>query len=357
MKLLPTVLTILAVSPLLGSKPDPCRVPDAACLVRLSMDPSGPNLQVGDPTYLTLARRGMAIVPALIDLVDDPTYTDQRVPLFGGNWAVGDIAHSLLSDIAPDIPWLELVTGRSDPENDHAYRSCGYCAYWNYVRESPAHRVELRKSVSAWFARNRERLHWKSDPQRLTGGAFVLDPVTSSAEPVRPVLVVRMGRRDDVVEPDRLFRVLLGEKVLVRDLELGDSLEDAVVELSWGDAPSAAWVVQMQFETSLSIGDEGPHLDLLEWKHFTSEWRDLDRLASTRFHVAALTEEARARFPAYKPAELAVAVRAAGGEEWLERMEQGAQGHVDIGVMRLRVTDPAAPDRPFIVEFLIPMGC
>ena len=213
----------------------------------------------------------------------------------------------------------------------------------------------LQDRARAWFSENEGRLHWKEDPRLPTRGAFRLDEGASDRE--RPAVFLDLPNPEQTDHPHRMFRLTWGKKIVVEDLELGDSLEDAIVELAWSEHPPATWKVAMQFETSAAVGDEGPHLDLVKWKHFTSTWRELDSLGPLRFHVPVLTEEEQTLFPTYTQQELDVAVRAAGGEEWLERMKQGAEAYVAVWVMRLRVIDEAFPDKPFTIEFLIPMGC
>ena len=344
---------LLVAAPALTAEPEPCRTIDAACLASFSMERRGPEMEVIDPGYLALVARGLNVVPDLLDLLDDATQTDQPVPLFAGKWAVGDIAHRALYDIVPDLPWLELVTGRTDPENDSRYLTCGFCAYWERVRESPANRTALQAKARTWFRENRDQLRWKAEPDRPTKGAYVLDK-GAGGDQVHPILIVDL-EPDTVAERDvdlRRFRILFGRTVSITDLELGDVVEGATVELAVGPAPAGEWRLQMQYETSLSISDEGPHLDLLDWKHHTSEWRDLERLSPTRFRVPTLTEEEQERFPSYRPEELREAVLKAGDEGWLELLGGGSVG---VSSIRLRVIAPGA--EPFVVAFSIAMGC
>src|SRR5262245_44855101 len=92
--------------PAVAPEPVPCKPVTAACLASLSMDPSGPEMEIADPRYLEIVARGQAAIPELQALLANATPTDQVVPLFGGTWAIGDIAMSVLSDIIRDIPWV-----------------------------------------------------------------------------------------------------------------------------------------------------------------------------------------------------------------------------------------------------------
>lgn len=159
----------------------PCRLPSADCLARFSMEPKGPEMSVVDPDYLALVARGLSVVPELADQLEDSTPTPQMVPLFGGTWAVGDVAMAAISDIIRDVPWLEFVTGRPDPDNVPIVQSCGFCAYWDYVRATPANRRTLRGEFARWYKQHRDELVWKSVPALPTLGYFEVGTSRGSA--------------------------------------------------------------------------------------------------------------------------------------------------------------------------------
>jgi hypothetical protein len=54
--------------------------------------------------------------------------------------------------------------------------------------------------------------------------------------------------------------------------------------------------IQAQYQTSLTISDEGPHLDLLDWKHYESEWSDLEQLGNLKFRMPTYTDEETSAF-------------------------------------------------------------
>lgn len=57
------------------------------------------------------------------------------------------------------------------------------------------------------------------------------------------------------------------------DLGLGDDVGGRVLRVRPAPGRDANYRVQVQFETSAAIGGEGPHIDLLDWKHCRSDWR------------------------------------------------------------------------------------
>jgi hypothetical protein len=94
-----------------------------------------------------------AIQP-LIDKIDDSTTTSAMVHHFGGYYTVGDVAFYALSHIIKDIPTFELLGVKFD-EN-----GCGYCSYWNHLREDQKNRQKFRVKLQRWYAENKPYLVW-----------------------------------------------------------------------------------------------------------------------------------------------------------------------------------------------------
>ena len=110
----------------------------AEFLAAIDEIPFGKLGAAASPEYWAIVRQGQGIIPELIELLDDPTFTQQRVPLFGGHYAVGDVAMSAISNIVRGVPWLEFITRPDDPRIE----AIGFGVYWKYVRESPANRSD-----------------------------------------------------------------------------------------------------------------------------------------------------------------------------------------------------------------------
>ena len=171
---------------IVASGPEPaCDRVTADCLSQLSMEPSGPEMEVADPRYLQLVARGLAIVPELAEFLDDPTPTGQSVVLFGGPYARGDVAMEVLSGIIPHVPWLEFLP---DAEREQ-FDSCGFCAYWYFVRDSLENRHIIRRQFLSWFSKHSGQLVFESHEWSLRKGYYVIahdEPVeTPAASPVK----------------------------------------------------------------------------------------------------------------------------------------------------------------------------
>ncbi|MET0580577.1 MAG: hypothetical protein ABWX88_08475 [Pseudoxanthomonas sp.] len=157
-------------------------------------------------------------------------------------------------------------------------------------------------------------------------------------------------------------------------LELGDDPYGAVVQLDTQAKPELhAYRISVQFETSLAIGDEGPHVDLLDWKHCTSAWKIVEVGEDGGFVLPKPTEAESTCFPAATKAEIKTAVRSAlrrygmddsGGEHWLELADSvNAPGELPsyIGVSKVRVRIEKRIERSWkevtTIELMPPMGC
>lgn len=156
-------------------------------------------------------------------------------------------------------------------------------------------------------------------------------------------------------------------------MELGDMLDEVTLRLA-PSTPGATLRVHVQFETSLSLSNEGPHLDLLDWKHCTSAWIPAKRVDAGTFVLPVSTESQASCFPPYTQAELRDAIRAqladdgrsdpAALERWTPKRVPGYDGmlptpHPGLSRIRLRVQEriDGAWTTVTVVTFMPPMGC
>ena len=156
-------------------------------------------------------------------------------------------------------------------------------------------------------------------------------------------------------------------------LELGDGLEGTILSLSTTASPDTHRV-SMQFETSMAISDEGPHIDLLDWKHCVSEWKLLPRMqGGNSYRLPGPTEAEASCFPAVTAQEIEAAVLAelqgdgfdeTRAQRWLElarsvNVPGESPSYVGVSKVRLRVEQYV--DGRWVevtrVEFTSPLGC
>ncbi|MEL1264894.1 hypothetical protein [Pseudoxanthomonas putridarboris] len=154
-------------------------------------------------------------------------------------------------------------------------------------------------------------------------------------------------------------------------LELGDEIHGATLQLQ-PSRPGGQYRVRVQYETSMGLSAEGPHLDLVDWKHCVSDWQPAEASDALSFVLPEPTEEQSSCFPPYAPAELEQAVRDLGrsmgdpamAEAWLDDLRTpssviGVSPFVAISKVRVRVEvlrDGKWADVA-TVAFMPAMGC
>ncbi len=111
----------------------------------------------GDASFWTVVRDGLDALPLLVDRLDDASPTTAALPNFGGEYAVGDVALDAISEIVRGIPTFDLVNVKFDDSEE----GCGGCAWWNFVRASPANRQRVEKAVGKWLSEAKPRLQWQ----------------------------------------------------------------------------------------------------------------------------------------------------------------------------------------------------
>ena len=106
------------------------------------------------------------------------------------------------------------------------------------------------------------------------------------------------------------------EDTTVVYLELGDSPENNLLTFDSGEAEIVN--VYQRYETSATIMNEGPHLDLMDWLHYTSGWVEVEKSNSHSFKSISYSEEDASKFPEVDIEQLRVMVKNIGGDNWAE---------------------------------------
>lgn len=153
------------------------------------------------------------------------------------------------------------------------------------------------------------------------------------------------------------------EKIDV-DLDLGDSIENQLIILRPISAIGREFKIEQQFETSFQVYGEGPHIDLIDWKHYRSPWRELQSTGDNMFLTRAISEAEASRFPAVTKAQMYRAVLNAGGERWAKEARTCktlTSAPCSVGVSRISFRIKVKEEGRWKVvnrlNFMIPMGC
>lgn len=153
---------------------------------------------------------------------------------------------------------------------------------------------------------------------------------------------------------------------VVFDLELGSSLAAHYFQVM-AQCDSCNVMVLQQFETSLTVQNEGPHCDLLDWKHYFSEPDTLILVDSSgifQFKNSYL-DSLNNSFPEVRKKELMRAIKEHCGEDWVEFSKDAENVYsypfgVSISkeiVKILILNKNNEVIREKILIFLVPMGC
>ena len=143
--------------------------------------------------------------------------------------------------------------------------------------------------------------------------------------------------------------------------ELGVSPENKKVTVKT-KIPYKRLAIYQAFETSVTITNEGPHCDLLDWKHYQSAWIPL-KYDEGDYFTLGYTQEDQTRFIPVELEELKEAVGEYCAQSFvqivsgLETFESPAS--VSISTIYIKIIMIDMNDNPIerIIAFEIPMGC
>ena len=149
-------------------------------------------------------------------------------------------------------------------------------------------------------------------------------------------------------------------------LELGSSLADLHFGLM-NMFDSVSTTVTYQFETSLTISNEGPHCDLVDWIHYTSLPDTLELLDSIGIYQFknGFQDSLSNSFLEVTMKEVRKAIRKHCSEGWLERTKELNSIHeypfsvsISKEIIQIQITNKEGEIiREKFIIFEIPMGC
>ncbi|WP_338792524.1 hypothetical protein [Bernardetia sp. MNP-M8] len=147
---------------------------------------------------------------------------------------------------------------------------------------------------------------------------------------------------------------------------LGENFENKSFEIIQKDSSIANVEVFESYQTSLGVSDEGAHLDLLNWKHFNSEWQKLS-VKKNSFISKEYSKKESELFPKVSTKQILEAVSIEyGGEEnkFTERAKncKNANGYpcsvmINRFNFKIVVTDKDGSKTNYFILINLPMGC
>ncbi len=120
-----------------------------------------------------------------------------------------------------------------------------------------------------------------------------------------------------------------------------------------------------QFETSVTIMDEGPHCDLINWKHHNSEWKKISKANDSTFIFQCYDKIEWEIFPEVDNTELREAVKLHCGESWANLVKEISSPNeypagVSLSKYYIKLTGSTKNNsEPFekVIIIEVPMGC
>jgi hypothetical protein len=156
----------------------------------------------------------------------------------------------------------------------------------------------------------------------------------------------------------------LDDKNIVMHLDLGETLENQTIRLIPGGLQNIQYRVEIRYQTSLTVMNEGPHLDLLDWKHHTSAWRILRGDSSNTYLMPQFTKGEWTRFPQVSTHEIHSAVLKRSNKQFAERVRnirRPTDYPCGVSISKYFIRISAYENGKWIVlnilEFTNPMGC
>ena len=147
---------------------------------------------------------------------------------------------------------------------------------------------------------------------------------------------------------------------------LGESFEDKKFEIFSKNVSIEKIEVFESYQTSVGISDEGAHLDLLNWKHFDSEWEKLN-FKEDSFIAKKYSQEQAQRFPKVTTKQILQAVYEEYGaeENKFSKLARDCQNANDYpcSVMinrysfKIVITDNKGQIANYFIVINLPMGC
>lgn len=146
-------------------------------------------------------------------------------------------------------------------------------------------------------------------------------------------------------------------------LELGEHLDSATIEIHHGGVHNID--IYQMYENSITIMNEGPHCDLINWKHYHSEWVAIKKHNNYDFTAETYTDSDWQKFIDVDVKELQDAVTVHCGKEWTEHINNIKKyNDYPCGVSMSRIffkviltNKQSGKITEKTITFEIPMGC
>lgn len=143
--------------------------------------------------------------------------------------------------------------------------------------------------------------------------------------------------------------------------ELGESILGQKIKIESSQLSDLK--IEQAYETSISISYEGPHCDLIDWKHFRSDWLEVKSVSQDVYQVINYSDADKEKFPKINVEELKQHVKDYCGEEWYELVKKTSKATeypIGVGISRVFIRLTGNFNGRQVIKLLIleeAMGC
>jgi len=144
-------------------------------------------------------------------------------------------------------------------------------------------------------------------------------------------------------------------------VELEGNAERKLIKIN--NSTSSSVEIFQRHENSVTIKNEGPHCDMVNWKHYNSEWIKLE-IKDNWILTNSYSEEDRSKFPEIDINDLIKEVSNQCGENWgalIKNIKSVNEYNSSVSIskiyLKLVMKDTDGNEKTKYVIFDIPMGC
>lgn len=147
------------------------------------------------------------------------------------------------------------------------------------------------------------------------------------------------------------------------DLDIGEILTGNTIRILNSDYDQIR--IFQKIENSVTIMNEGPHCDLVDWKHYYSDWIEIEQISKNVFQAITLTADHTEKFISVDLDEFKNAVSSHCGESWTDLVKNiKSVNEYPCGISTSRIflklvleNSKTNKSTVKVIELEVPMGC
>ena len=146
----------------------------------------------------------------------------------------------------------------------------------------------------------------------------------ASPRPLSSINILRSAPKNVYVWSGMEIKSLNQDTIKIR-LTPGETLNTQTIKLIPSGSAETEFKIEIRYQTSFSASDGSKNLVFLDWKHFTSEWRELEKKSKFTFIIPEYSEKERSIFPKVTSQEIFEELERVGGMRWVNFIKKEKQ--------------------------------